>query len=155
MLYVMAKEIERKFLVKDDSYKCLAYAHSDIIQGYLSTDPDRNVRIRIADNCGYITIKTRNDGIVRDEWEFKIPFADAKEILNVAATKIIDKTRYFIDAGNGLKWEVDDFHGSLSGLTIAEIELPSSETTFEKPSFIGEDISGDPRFFNSNLATQV
>lgn len=146
----MSKEIERKFLVRGDFRPYVEHSH-DIAQGYLNTDPDRTVRVRLLDERGFITIKTRNDGCVRNEWEYEIPFADAKAMLP-ACGNIIEKTRNIIDAGNGLVWEVDVFGGKNKGLVLAEIELPSPETSFDRPDWLGEEVTGDSRYYNSSLA---
>ncbi len=148
----MAKEIEHKFLVVSDSYRAMSTRKHHIIQGYLSRNPSATVRIRIIDSSvAFLTIKGANNGAVRDEWEYKIPVTDAKSMLDRCASgTIIDKTRYIIDY-NGHNWEVDEFGGTQKGLTIAEIELTSSDEKFETPPFVGEDVTGDPRFYNSML----
>lgn len=147
----MAKEIERKFLVVGDSYKALATRSDEIAQGYLSTDSDRTVRVRIKGGKAFLTVKTRNQGITRNEWEYEIPLADAREMLECCGT-VLRKTRYYVPAGEGLTWEVDEFHNPHPGLTVAEIELPSEDTPFAIPSFIGKEVSGDPAYYNSSLA---
>lgn len=147
----MAKEIEKKYLVNSSSYRETASARHNIVQGYLCRDINATVRIRILDDKAFLTIKGRNHGIVRDEWEYPIPTADAKEMLE-RCTKgsIIEKTRYIVPSGD-LNWEIDEFHGSHSGLVLAEIELPDEKTDFRLPDFIGTEVSGDPRYYNSNL----
>lgn len=151
----MAKEIERKFLVKDDSYINLSYQSIEISQGYISTDPDRVVRIRTYSNKGFMTVKTRNIGITRKEWDFEIPYEDAKELLDEVAVHKLEKTRYYFSGPDGYLWEIDRFGGSHEGLVIAEVELPYEDATFEMPSFVGEEVTGDPQYYNSNLATQA
>lgn len=146
----MAKEIERKFLVADDSYLAKAISSSSISQGYLNRDPDRTVRIRLRDGRGFITVKTRNSGATRDEWEYEIPMADAAGML-AACEGVIEKTRYIVPAANGLKWEVDVFGGRLQGLVLAEIELPAEDTPIDIPRFIAREVTGDPAYYNSNL----
>lgn len=149
----MAKEIERKFLVCNSTYRSLAYNRHEIMQGYLSLDPDATVRLRISDGNAFITVKSRNKGATRNEWEYAVPVEDAREMLrSCCRSRLIEKTRYIVDAGNGLKWEIDEFHASLDGLTIAEIELPTEDTPFERPTFIGDDVTGDVRYYNSSLA---
>lgn len=144
----MAKEIERKFLVTDQTYRELSASHSLIIQTYISVNPDSTVRLRIIDSKAYITIKTRNVGAVRNEWEYKIPLNDAKEMIaTTAVTPIIEKTRYSVNS-----WEIDEFHGCLEGLTVAEIELNDENQLFEIPPFIGAEVTHDSRYFNSSLA---
>lgn len=151
----MAQEIERKFLVASNSFLEKSTEKIEIAQGYLSVEPDRTVRVRVAGEKGYLTVKTRNHGAVRSEWEYQIPADEAYNMIDEAAINVILKTRYFIPEASGLMWEVDCFHGSLEGLKIAEIELPEVDTLFEIPDFIGDEITGDPRYYNSNLKGQV
>lgn len=147
----MAKEIERKFLVTDSSYRAMASAERRIVQGYLSRDPRATVRVRIADGRAWLTVKGRNEGAVRDEWEYEIPASDARDMLWRCATgRVIEKTRYIVDYA-GRRWEVDEFGGELSGLTVAEIELTSADEQPELPPFIGTEVTGDPRYYNSAL----
>lgn len=148
-------EIERKFLVVNDSYLAKAESAEEISQGYLSTDPDRTVRVRIYGNRGFLTVKTRNAGATRHEWEYEIPKDDARQMLCKAATGIVEKTRYVVPAENGLFWEVDVFRGRHEGLVVAEIEIPEVDTCFSLPSFIGEEVTGNPRYYNSNLSAQA
>lgn len=147
----MAKEIEKKYLVKSYSYRETASSRHSIVQGYLCRDINATVRIRILDDKAFLTIKGRNHGIARDEWEYAIPPADAREMLE-RCTKgsVIEKTRYIVPSGD-LNWEIDEFHGVHSGLVLAEIELPDEKTDFCLPEFIGTEVSGDPRYYNSNL----
>lgn len=150
----MAKEIERKFLVINDSYKDESIRQIRLTQGYLSVDPDATVRIRIAGDSAFITIKTRNHGAVRNEWEYPIPVADAEDMLRNTKGTVIDKIRYIVPSSvPELVWEVDEFLGTLSGLTVAEIELPTEDTQFNVPSFIGKEVTDDSRYFNSSLAS--
>lgn len=146
----MAFEIEHKFLVINDSYKGMATGKLEIKQGYLNRNPDRTVRIRTIGNKGFLTVKSRNHGAKRLEFEYEIPGHDAEEILHLAEPGIVEKTRYLVPF-KGLLWEVDEFHGSLQGVIIAEAELPDTNHEYEKPPFIGADITGDPAFYNSNL----
>lgn len=146
----MAVEIEHKYLVKDESYKKLASDIIEIKQGYLNRNHDRTVRVRTFGNKGFLTVKGRNHGTHRLEFEYEIPLADAREILELSERGIIEKTRYIVPFG-GLIWEVDEFHGSLQGVVIAEVELPDIDHSYSKPSFIGADITGDPSYYNSNL----
>lgn len=149
----MAKEIERKFLVNDMSFVDFAERSIDIAQGYLSTDPDATVRVRVSGSNAWITVKSRNHGAVRGEWEYEIPLADAREMLAACCgNRTLEKTRYIVDAGGGLRWEVDVFHGRHDGLVIAEIELPDPETPFSIPPFIGREVTGDPAYYNSVLS---
>lgn len=146
----MGKEIERKFLVVDESFKSLATSSGRISQGYLSDNPDRVVRVRIYGDRGYLTVKSRNVGAERKEWEFEIPADEAAEMLAICC-RVVEKTRYIVPADNGLKWEVDVFGGRNEGLVVAEIELPAPDTRFERPSFVGEEVTGNPAYYNSNL----
>lgn len=146
----MAYEIEHKYLVVNDSYKALATGKLEIKQGYLNRDPDRTVRIRTMGKKGFLTVKSRNHGAKRLEFEYEIPVNDAREILKLAEQGIVEKTRYLVPF-NGLLWEVDEFHGSLNGVVVAEVELPDPEHCYEKPPFIGAEITGDPAYYNSNL----
>lgn len=147
----MATEIERKFLVsgefRDKAVKCI-----NITQAYLSVDPNKTVRIRITDTDAYLTIKSpRKSGrLSRDEWEFSIPPEDATELLNICLPGRVIKTRYIIPSGRH-KVEVDVFHDKNEGLIIAEIELESENDNFSKPDWLGEEVTGDPRYYSSNL----
>ena len=146
----MAFEIEHKYLVVNDSYRELATKKENIRQGYLNRNPDRTVRIRVMDDKGFLTVKGRNHGEHRLEFEYEIPLHDAEEILRLSEPGIVEKTRYYVPY-DGMVWEVDEFHGSLNGVVVAEVEIPEVGTTYNKPSFIGQDITGDPKFYNSNL----
>ncbi len=148
----MALEIERKFLVKDARYKELAYHASRIAQGYICSERGRTVRIRIRDEKGYLTIKGPSDGkgMSRYEWEKEIPLEEAKELMKICEPGMIDKTRYLVRSGNHV-FEVDEFYGENEGLVIAEVELASEEECYEKPDFIGEEVTGDVRYYNSFL----
>ena len=146
----MGKEIERKFLVVGDAWRALAKGTA-YRQGYLSTVKERTVRVRTIDDKGFLTVKGINVGATRVEYEYEIPAADANEMLNdLCEQPIIEKHRYKI-ADNGLVWEVDEFGGVNQGLIVAEVELDSEAQSFEKPTWIGEEIADDPRYFNSNL----
>jgi adenylate cyclase len=148
----MPQEIERKFLVKGGYKPFVTNAHR-IIQGYLSSVPERTVRVRIKDGHGYLTIKgqVNESGASRYEWEKEITTKEANELLRLCESGIIDKTRHIIPADNNLFFEVDEFHGENEGLTVAEIELPDEDFTFEKPSWLGEEVTGDKRYYNSML----
>lgn len=150
----MAQEIERKFLVAGD-YKSEAYASVRITQGYLSRVPERVVRIRIKGDRGFITIKgTTNDtGLSRFEWEKEIPLADAQSLLKLAEPGVIDKTRHLIKNTDGKHiWEVDEFHGDNEDLVMAEIELESESDLFDKPQWLGKEVTGDKRYYNAYLS---
>ena len=149
----MAKEIERKYLVKDFTFKQLS---KGILyrQGYLSTNPGATVRIRIVGDRAYLTIKGADKGITRLEYEYELPLRDANEIMdNLCLKPIIEKYRYRIEHEEHI-WEVDEFIGDNEGLVIAEIELESEEEEFAKPDFIGKEVSGDYRYCNSNLVAR-
>ena len=148
----MAKEIERKFLVKGD-FKPFVTKETRITQGYLSSVPERTVRVRVKGDKGYITIKGIGNasGASRYEWEKEIPVEEVKELLKICEPGIIDKTRYIVPEKSGLKFEVDEFYGDNEGLTVAEIELPSEDHPFEKPDWLGEEVTGDVKYFNSML----
>lgn len=146
----MAVEIEYKYLVKNDNFKDMARSNTHIKQGYLSREPQRTVRVRVRDGKGYLAVKTENRGASRNEFEYEIPIADAYQMLEICLPPIIDKTRYLVPFA-GHVWEVDEFHSEREGLVTAEIELESEEETYDLPSFIGEDVTGNPKYYNSNL----
>ena len=148
----MALEIERKFLVKDDSYKQLAYSSSRIAQGYICSMRGRTVRVRIRDDKGYLTIKGPADikGLGRYEWEKEIPLQEAQELMKLCEPGMIDKTRYLVKAGKHV-FEVDEFYAENEGLVIAEVELETEGEAYEKPAFVGEEVTGDVRYYNSFL----
>ncbi|MCK9270639.1 MAG: CYTH domain-containing protein [Bacteroidales bacterium] len=148
----MAKEIERKFLVKGD-FSQFVTKKTRIIQGYLSSVPERTVRVRVKGDSGYITIKGIGSasGASRYEWEKQITLEEAQELMALCEPGIIDKTRYIVPASGGLKFEVDEFYGENEGLTVAEIELPSEGHQFEKPQWLGQEVTGDARYYNSVL----
>lgn len=148
----MSKEIERKFLVKDNSFVAMAAEKRRISQGYLSTDADATVRVRVADGRAWLTVKGRNAGAVRDEWEYAIPEADAEEMLDrCCGGRRVDKTRYIVPFG-GRVWEVDVFAGRLAGLSVTEVELDSAEAAVELPPFAGREVTDDARYYNSVLS---
>lgn len=146
----MAKEIERKFLVAGD-YKQAAVSSSHIVQGYIGRTPSLTFRIRLRDERGYLTVKGRTDeaGMSRDEWEYEIPAADARELL-AHSDGSIEKRRYMVPAGRHT-FEVDEFFGANEGLTMAEVELSSPDETFERPAWLGNEVTGDKRYYNSQL----
>ena len=150
----MAKEIERKFLVIGDEWKKGAVG-TLYRQGYLNSAKERTVRIRTIDDKAFLTIKGLTVSCTRLEFEYPIPHADCVKMLDDLAEKpIIEKTRYKIPAGNGLTWEIDEFHGRHSSLVIAELELPHPDCTFELPGFVGKEVTGDPQYYNSVLSQQ-
>ena len=151
----MALEIERKFLVLDSSYKHEAFASSHIRQGYICSDRGRTVRIRIRDEHAYITIKgpSLDGGLSRYEFEQEIPMDDAEKLLTLCEPGIIDKTRWLVKSGQHTI-EVDEFHGENEGLIMAEVELKSRSEEPILPHFIGKEVTGDRRYYNSQLRRQ-
>ena len=148
----MAAEIERKFLVADDTW--LAESSGlRMAQGYLTQDPDRTVRVRIAGDKAWLTIKGRTEGITRAEFEYKIPLDDARELLGMCLPSVIDKTRHEIPFG-GQVWEIDVFHGENEGLVIAEVELADESISPALPPWVGAEVSADARYFNACLAAR-
>lgn len=146
----MALEIEHKYLVTDNSYKSLAFEHLEIRQGYLNRLPERTVRVRTIGERGFLTVKGKNSGDVRHEYEYEVPFKDALEMLQLCEPGIIEKTRYKVKFDH-LTWEIDEYHGCREGLTVAEVEIPCSSHSYKTPPFIGENVTGNPRYYNSNL----
>ena len=148
----MAQEIERKFRVANDDWRAMATSSSSLKQGYLSSSAEATVRVRLEYNLGTVTIKSKTNGITRNEFEYAIPAQEAKELLMLCSGPLIEKIRYRIPQENHT-WEIDVFEGDNDGLIIAEIELTSDEDYFAKPQWLGEEVSGDSRYYNSNLAT--
>lgn len=146
----MAKEVERKYLVIDDSYKKIATNSYEITQGYLCRVPESTVRVRIKGHRAFLTVKGKTSGCVRDEWEYEIPLSDAREMLKLSSGGVLEKTRHIVNH-EGKIWEIDEFHGRLAGLTVAEIELESPDEEFAIPPFAGKEVTGDPAYYNSNL----
>lgn len=149
----MSLEIERKFLVEGD-FKSVAYAHSRIRQGYICSGGGKTVRIRIRDEKGYLTIKgpSNRDGLSRYEFETEVSLTEALELMRLCEPGIVDKTRYLVKSGKHV-FEVDEFYGENEGLVMAEVELSDENEPFEKPSFIGKEVTGDRRYYNSHLRT--
>ena len=150
----MALEIEKKFLVKG-GFRKAAFMAIRIAQGYLSSTPERTVRVRVKGDKGFITIKGIGSasGASRFEWEKEIPVEDARALLGIAEPGVIDKTRYLVKNTDGVHtWEVDEFHGDNEGLIVAEIELAVEDEEFDRPEWLGEEVTGDPRYYNSALA---
>jgi len=149
----MAQEIERKFLVTSEAYKGVAFRDTRISQGYLSSLPDRTVRIRIRGEKGFITIKgkTNESGVSRFEWEKEIPVSEANELLKICEPGVIDKRRFEVNVGQHT-FEVDEFYIENQGLTVAEVELSDEDEKFEKPDWLGKEVTGDPRYYNSSLS---
>lgn len=147
----MALEIERKYKVINDDYRAKASCVYNIKQGYLSTQKEATIRVRVKDDNAYITVKGVNNGATRNEWEYPIPYDDAIQMLKLCKVNIIEKERYIVEF-EGYTWEVDEFHGAHEGLMIAEIELTDEKETFPIPSFIGEEVTGNVNYYNSTLA---
>lgn len=147
----MANEIERKFLVKGE-FKNLASKETRIVQGYLSSVPERTVRVRIKGDKGFITIKGIGSasGATRYEWEKEIPTSEVEELLKICEPGVIDKSRFLVKVGNHT-FEVDEFYGENKGLTVAEIELGSELEEFVKPEWLGEEVTGNTKYYNSML----
>ena len=151
----MGLEIERKFLVRDRSVVANLVG-TEMRQGYLSVDPERTVRVRVAGLRGFVTIKGAGSesGASRAEYEYEIPAPDAEELLDrLALRPLIEKTRYRVAAGD-LVWEIDVFRGDNDGLVVAEIELPSETTEVALPGWVGEEVTGDPRYYNASLVSR-
>ena len=148
----METEIERKFLVKSNAYKKEASHYYEIKQGFLNRDKYRTVRIRIKAKKGFLTVKglSSEDGLSRLEWEKEIDVHDAQDLLQLCEGHIIQKTRYEVKVENHI-FEVDEFHGHHKGLVIAEIELQDENESFEKPNWLGEEVTGQLKYYNSQL----
>jgi CYTH domain-containing protein len=146
----MGTEIERKFLVQGEAWRSSPATY--LCQGYLNRDKQRTVRVRIAGELGYLTIKGQTQGATRSEFEYSIPFADARQMLAMCDGPVVEKRRYVVDV-HGLTWEVDEFLGDNAGLIIAEVELESEDQEVELPDWVGLEVTDDPRYYNSNLAT--
>lgn len=148
----MPIEIEKKFLIKKDVWDKTAKGNSQFYrQGYLITDPHKTIRVRITDTHGYLTIKGLSIGATRQEYEYEIPRNEAEELLDNFAVSNITKIRYTITHDSKI-WEVDEFSGDNEGLIMAEIELTDENETFTNPDWIGQEVTGDERYYNSNLS---
>lgn len=148
-------EIERKFLVTSNAFKAEAFKSTRIIQGYLNSNKERAVRVRLKGEQGYLTIKgaSSENGLSRFEWEKEIPQKEAQELLNLCEPGVIDKIRYEIKLGNHV-FEVDEFFGDNEGLIIAEVELNDENETFTVPIWLGKEVSGQNKYYNSQLSNQ-
>ena len=150
-------EIERKFLVRSDAFKALATTRHEMEQGYLCREPGKTIRVRISDTRAYLTIKSSRlrQGIARFEWEREIDVNDAQELMLLCGTAVLKKTRYVVPApsyqGKARYWEVDVFHDRFEGRILAEIELGSEDEPFERPEWIGEEVTGQPQYYNANM----
>jgi len=148
-------EIERKFLVTSEDYKLESIRKTHIVQGFLNTHPERTVRVRIGGNKGLLTVKgiSNKAGTTRTEWEKEISIEDAQKLIKLCEEGVIEKTRFELKVGNHI-FEVDEFHGDNKGLTIAEVELESENEPFEKPHWLGMEVTGDIKYYNSQLSKQ-
>ena len=148
----MSQAIERKFLIKDSSYRDMAFSSYRIIQGYICTDRGRTVRVRIRNEKGLLTIKgaSTDNGLSRYEWEHEIPVEEARELMKLCQPGMIDKTRYLVKYGKHT-FEVDEFYGENEGLVVAEVELGSVDEEYETPPFLGEEVTGQVKYYNSFL----
>lgn len=148
----MAQEIERKFLVRDDSYRQMAFKSYVIRQGYICSESGRTVRVRIRDDKGFLTIKGPSDpsGTSRFEWECELPLSEAQELMRLCKPGMIDKIRHLVKCGDHL-FEVDEFFGDNAGLVVAEVELCAVDESFVRPSFLGKEVTGQRRYYNSSL----
>jgi adenylate cyclase len=148
----MGTEIERKFLLASDDWRNEVEASQRLVQGYLARSDESAIRVRLMGDRAELNIKQSIDGINRLEFEYEIPEKDARELLDQVALKpLIDKTRYHVRRGQHL-WEIDEFYGDNAGLVVAEIELTADDETFDKPAWLGREVSDDPRYYNSNLS---
>jgi len=146
-------EIERKFLVKSEAFKKNSFDKNEISQGYLNSNPERTVRVRIKGNQGFLTIKGKGNetGLSRFEWEKEIPVNEARTLLELCESGVINKTRYEVKFGNHV-YEVDEFFVENEGLVLAEIELQSEDEAFEKPDWLGEEVTNNKKYYNSYLS---
>ena len=150
----MGKEIERKFLMADDSWRSKVVTSVEMRQGYLSRRPEATVRVRVSGDRAWVTVKSKNRGTERNEWEYAIPVQDAIEMLSADGMiqgNILSKTRHIVNYG-GFKWEIDEFHGIHEGLVVAEVEMGSVNDYVPIPPFIGKEVTGDTAYYNSTLA---
>lgn len=149
----MAIEIERKFLVNDESYKEMAFKSDRIAQGYICRQGGNSTRVRVRGDKGYLTIKgpSIDGGLSRFEWEKEIPASEAWELMKLCPTPIIDKTRYLVEFEDHV-FEVDEFYGDNEGLVVAEVELSAIDEEFKKPPFLGKEVTGDGKYYNSSLS---
>ncbi|WP_047247035.1 CYTH domain-containing protein [Maribacter thermophilus] len=145
-------EIERKFLVTSSAYQEQATSKERIVQGFLNTHPERTVRVRIKADSGFLTVKGKSNdaGTIRFEWEKEIPISDAEQLLLICEPGVIDKVRYNVPVGQHI-FEVDEFYGDNEGLVVAEVELREEEENFKKPEWLGKEVTGEVRYYNSQL----
>lgn len=146
----MAIEIERKFLVINSGWRKQVYHKKNIAQGYLSTNPERTVRIRISNETGIITIKGKSEGVSRAEFEYEVPLDDAQELMKLCERPVIEKVRNLVKF-EGKIWEVDEFSGDNQGLIVAEVELVNEQESVPLPSWVGKEVSTEKKYFNASL----
>lgn len=147
----MATEIERKFLVQDDSWRSAVYCSTRLRQGYLVSDRTRSVRVRISDDEAHLNIKSATLGVARNEYEYAIPLSDAQEMLErLCCGPLLEKTRHLVRYGGHI-WEIDEFEGDNAGLIVAEVELAAADIQPDMPAWAGAEVSHDPRYYNSEL----
>ena len=149
--FSMGVEIERKFLVADDSWRGLVAASRPLRQGYLAVDGGNTVRVRTDGQHAWLTVKGRGEGIRRPEFEDEIPANEADDMLALCRGRLVEKTRHLVEC-HGHRWEVDEFRGANAGLTVAELELDDDTEVFSKPAWLGEEVTTDPRYLNASLA---
>lgn len=149
----MGVEIERKFLVTNEGWRQGEAAQTRFVQGYLSRDPARTVRVRLAGEHAFLTIKGATQGATRAEFEYEIPATDARALLALCEGPVVDKIRHLC-MHEGMTWEVDEFLGANAGLVVAEIELASEGQVFARPGWLGEEVTGDARYVNANLSVR-
>ena len=150
------REIERKFLLRDDSWRSLVIKRYDIIQGYVCREPGKTVRLRLRTEAdgrqqAFLTFKYKLASFTRFEWEREISADDFRALLPMCGNRIIDKTRYILPAENGMKWEIDEFRRPNPGLMLAEIELTCEDTDYVRPPFLADEVTHDPRYYNANM----
>lgn len=148
----MATEIERKFLLGGDGWRSQVKSAHRLKQAYLARTGQLSARVRTVDGKrGFLTIKSAEPGMSRAEYEYEIPVADAEELMRLREGRLIEKTRHLVESGS-LTWEIDVFHGALAGLAIAEVELPSEDAAFERPAWLGREVTGENAYYNAHLA---
>ncbi|HTU09675.1 MAG TPA: CYTH domain-containing protein [Allosphingosinicella sp.] len=147
----MGLEIERKFLVEGEAWRAEVTGAGAIRQNYLARGQGLSVRVRTKSERAWLTVKAGMDALARHEFEYEVPLADAEAMLALCPGPAIEKVRHLVPAANGLVWEVDAFEGKLAGLVLAEIELPSADTPFARPAWLGREVTDDPSYLNSNL----
>jgi adenylate cyclase len=147
----MGIEIERKFLIAGEGWRSAVVRSGAISQNYLMRSPGMSVRVRTKGEKALLTVKAGMDALARAEFEYEVPFADGEAMLALCAERAIEKVRHIVPASGGLVWEIDEFGGALAGLVLAEIELPAADTVFDRPDWLGSEVTGDPAYLNSNL----